>query len=139
MISAMILVDAVILGVCFALNIGAEIAICLGAIATATAPAATLMVIHQYKAKGPLVDLLLPVVAFDTANGIKDLLKENSGILISNRDKENMKEEIIKLFNESTYRKKISNNGYKNCKKYLPSNVRKMWIDIFKGSNYEEK
>lgn len=81
----------------------------------------------------------LPVVAFDSANGIKDLLKEDSGILISNRDKENMKEEIIKLFNESTYRKKISNNGYKNCKKYLPSNVRKMWIDILKGSSYEEK
>ena len=33
-------------------------AITLGAIATATAPAATLMVVRQYKAKGPLVDLL---------------------------------------------------------------------------------
>lgn len=38
-------------------------AITLGAIATATAPAATLMVVRQYKAKGPLVDLLLPIVA----------------------------------------------------------------------------
>ena len=34
----------------------------LGAIATATAPAATLMVVRQYKAKGPLTDLLLPIV-----------------------------------------------------------------------------
>ncbi|MEF2711597.1 MAG: sodium:proton antiporter, partial [Oscillospiraceae bacterium] len=40
-------------------------AITLGAIATATAPAATLMVVRQYKAKGPLVDLLLPIVALD--------------------------------------------------------------------------
>lgn len=39
----------------------------IGAIAAATAPAATLMVIRQYKAKGPLVDTLLPVVAMDDA------------------------------------------------------------------------
>ena len=42
----------------------------LGAIATATAPAATLMVVRQYKAKGPLVDLLLPIVALDDAVGL---------------------------------------------------------------------
>lgn len=41
--------------------------IVLGAIAAATAPAATLMVVRQYKAKGPLVDTLLPVVAMDDA------------------------------------------------------------------------
>ena len=67
---AMVLVDAVLLGVCYLLNVPIEVAICLGAIATATAPAATLMVIHQYKAKGPLVDLLLPVVALDDALGL---------------------------------------------------------------------
>ena len=39
----------------------------LGAIASATAPAATLMVIRQYNAKGPLVNTLLPVVALDDA------------------------------------------------------------------------
>lgn len=39
----------------------------LGAIACATAPAATLMVIRQYKARGPVVDTLIPVVAFDDA------------------------------------------------------------------------
>ena len=45
-------------------------AITLGAIATATAPAATLMVVRQYKAKGPLVDILLPIVALDDAVGL---------------------------------------------------------------------
>lgn len=45
-------------------------AITLGAIATATAPAATLMVVRQYKAKGKLVDLLLPIVALDDAVGL---------------------------------------------------------------------
>ena len=42
----------------------------LGAIAAATAPAATLMVVRQYKAKGPLTDLLLPIVALDDAVGL---------------------------------------------------------------------
>ncbi|MBQ2889691.1 MAG: cation:proton antiporter [Clostridia bacterium] len=42
----------------------------LAAIATATAPAATLMVVRQYKAKGPLTDLLLPIVALDDAVGL---------------------------------------------------------------------
>ena len=45
-------------------------AITLGAISTATAPAATLMVVRQYKASGPLTDLLLPVVALDDAVGL---------------------------------------------------------------------
>ena len=45
-------------------------AIVLGAIATATAPAATLMVVRQYKAKGELTDLLLPIVALDDAVGL---------------------------------------------------------------------
>ena len=42
----------------------------LGAVATATAPAATLMVIKQFKAKGPVTDTLLPVVALDDAIGL---------------------------------------------------------------------
>ncbi len=45
-------------------------AITLGAIATATAPAATLMVVRQYKAHGPLTKLLLPIVALDDAVGL---------------------------------------------------------------------
>lgn len=44
--------------------------ITLGAIATATAPAATLMVVRQYKAHGPLTKLLLPIVALDDAVGL---------------------------------------------------------------------
>ena len=48
----------------------APAAITLGAIAAATAPAATLMVVRQYKAKGPLTSLLLPIVALDDAVGL---------------------------------------------------------------------
>ncbi len=46
------------------------VAISLGAIATATAPAATLMVVRQYNAKGPVTDILMPVVALDDAIGL---------------------------------------------------------------------
>ena len=68
-----LLVDAALIGLHFIL--GEEIlplsaAIVLGAIAAATAPAATLMVVKQYKAKGPLTDILLPVVALDDAVGL---------------------------------------------------------------------
>ena len=65
-----ILVDVVLIILCLLIKIDLNVALCLGAIATATAPAATLMVIHQYDAKGPLVDILLPVVAFDDAIGL---------------------------------------------------------------------
>ena len=67
-----VIVDAVLIGLHFAmpdkLPLGA--AITLGAVATATAPAATLMVVRQYKAHGPLTDILLPVVALDDAVGL---------------------------------------------------------------------
>lgn len=45
-------------------------ALLLGAIASATAPAATLLVVRQYKARGPVTDTLLPVTAFDDAVGL---------------------------------------------------------------------
>lgn len=44
--------------------------LCLGAIAAATAPAATLMVVKQYKAKGPVTQTILPVVALDDATAL---------------------------------------------------------------------
>ena len=51
----------------FPAQVSWELVFTLGAIASATAPAATLMIIKQYKAKGPMVDTLLPVVALDDA------------------------------------------------------------------------
>ncbi|MCD7762341.1 MAG: cation:proton antiporter [Lachnospiraceae bacterium] len=71
-LTATLFVDAALLIVCVATNGALTMAqaITLGAIATATAPAATLMVVRQYKAKGPLVDLLLPIVALDDAVGL---------------------------------------------------------------------
>lgn len=67
-----LLVDAALIGLHFLMGdkFPLEAAIILGAIASATAPAATLMVVKQYKAKGPVTDILLPVVALDDAVGL---------------------------------------------------------------------
>ncbi len=70
---AMLFVDIALIGLHFILGeekLPLSVAITLGAIATATAPAATLMVVKQYKAKGPVTDILLPVVALDDAVGL---------------------------------------------------------------------
>ena len=71
-LAATFLVDIALIAIALLTNGKLSIAqaITLGAIATATAPAATLMVVRQYKAKGPLVDLLLPIVALDDAVGL---------------------------------------------------------------------
>ena len=68
-----VVVDAALIALSFALPEGMlpiPAAIILGAVATATAPAATLMVVRQYKAKGKVTDILLPVVALDDAVGL---------------------------------------------------------------------
>lgn len=67
-----IVVDIALIALHFAIPdvLSIEAAIVLGAIASATAPAATLMVVKQYKAKGPVTDMLLPVVALDDAVGL---------------------------------------------------------------------
>ncbi len=71
-VTATILVDAALIGLHFIIpdKLPLESAIVLGAVASATAPAATLMVVKQYKAKGPLTDILLPIVALDDAVGL---------------------------------------------------------------------
>ncbi|MBO5232392.1 MAG: cation:proton antiporter [Clostridia bacterium] len=71
-LGALLVVDVALIGMHFVMpdKISIPQAITLGAIATATAPAATLMVVRQYKAKGPLTKLLLPIVALDDAVGL---------------------------------------------------------------------
>jgi Kef-type K+ transport system membrane component KefB len=65
-LGAVIIVDVVIILFGFPV----PMALAMGAIAAATAPAATLLVVRQYKAKGELTSTLLPVVAMDDAIGL---------------------------------------------------------------------
>ena len=71
-VAATAMVDIALVLLCFLRPdvISISSAITLGAIASATAPAATLMVVRQYKADGPLTRLLLMVVAIDDAVGL---------------------------------------------------------------------
>ena len=71
-VSTTLVVDAALIGLHFIIpdKLPLPSAIILGAIASATAPAATLMVVKQYKAKGPVTDILLPIVALDDAVGL---------------------------------------------------------------------
>ena len=71
-LAATVVVDVVLLILHLILGDKLPVSTCivLGAIATATAPAATMMVVNQYKAKGPLTDILLPIVALDDAVGL---------------------------------------------------------------------
>ena len=72
-LAATLFVDAVLIALHFILGgdvLPLPACITLGAIAAATAPAATLMVVRQYKAEGPLTKLLLPIVALDDAVGL---------------------------------------------------------------------
>ncbi len=66
-LGAVILVD---LAMIFVFKQEIAVSIILGAIATATAPGPILMIVKQYRAKGPLVETLLPLVALDDALGI---------------------------------------------------------------------
>lgn len=65
--SVAVFIVMLILHFIFPDKLGLELVFTLSAIAAATAPAATLMIIKQYKARGTLVDTLLPVVALDDA------------------------------------------------------------------------
>ncbi len=71
-VAATLLVDAALIGLHFIIpdKLPLPSAIVLGAVASATAPAATLMVVRQYKSKGPLTEILLPIVALDDAVGL---------------------------------------------------------------------
>ena len=63
---AIILVTSILIAVGF----DPKLSIMLGAIAAATAPAQTIMVIRQFKAKGPLTKMLMSVAAIDDAIGL---------------------------------------------------------------------
>lgn len=74
----------------------------------------------------------LPVVAFDSANGVKYLLKNGSGILVSKRNKQKMAEEIIKLLDDKKSYIEYGKLGNQNARLYLINNVKPQWSKIIK-------
>ena len=74
----------------------------------------------------------VPCIAFDSADGARILLNHNRGILIPDRDKQQMAQTIIKLLNDEKYRHALATNGYQYCQKYLINNVKEDWLNLLK-------
>ena len=74
----------------------------------------------------------IPCIAFDTADGARNLLNNKNGILVSNRSKETMIKDLIALLKDDKKLAKIANAGYIDCQKYLITNIKKEWIKLLK-------
>jgi len=73
----------------------------------------------------------LPLVAFDTALGAKEIIAEKFGILVKNRDKEEMAKNIIDLLNEEKKYKKYSQASYERAREYYFDNVKNSHIEFY--------
>jgi len=74
----------------------------------------------------------VPCIAYDSADGAKELLFGNNGILIKDRNKKEMINTVKKLLNDKKELEKISLLSYNHCKEYLISNVENKWLDLLK-------
>lgn len=74
-------------------------------------------------------------ISFDSSNGAKYLLGKNRGILIKNRNKEEMAKQIIKILDNEKERIKIENIGFEYCQKFLIKNVKYKWFDLLKNNS----
>ena len=73
----------------------------------------------------------LPCIAFDSSDGARELLKDDVGILVKDRNKEKMAKEIIKEL-KNAKKDNYSEKGYKYCQKYLIDNVKEAWFNMLK-------
>lgn len=73
----------------------------------------------------------LPCIAFDSAEGAKEVIMQNN-MLIANRDKKEMAKRIIDMLSNEKELNKLGKENYIYCQKYLISNIKKEWINILK-------
>ncbi len=74
----------------------------------------------------------VPCIAYDSADGAKELLKSDNGLLIENRNKEQMVKEIVNLLKSNDRLKELSEKGYFSCQRYLLDNVKNEWLNLLK-------
>ena len=77
----------------------------------------------------------IPVIAFDSADGAKNLLSDGRGILIENRDKEKYAAEVYKLLKNVEAINNLSKKGYDSLKEYDVESVRKKWENLLECKN----
>lgn len=75
----------------------------------------------------------VPCIAFDSANGAKNLLANGNGILVKDRNKEEYAKKIVEIINNVDELNKISKKGYGSIEKYEINVVKKQWIDLLKN------
>lgn len=77
----------------------------------------------------------IPCIAFDSAQGAKELLKGDIGILVKKRNVDKMAEEIIKLMKDDKKLLEYSKKSYDKCQEFLLENVQDKWFNLLeKGS-----
>ena len=73
----------------------------------------------------------LPCVAFDDAKGVLEIIDKKTGIVIKNRDKEKMSQEIIDLLKSNDKIIDMSKKAYEKSLDYSTSNIQKEWIKFY--------
>lgn len=74
----------------------------------------------------------VPAIAFDSASGACELINSNNGILVSNRDKKEMADNIINYLKDSKLQKKLSSGTKKDLQKYKPECIIITWKKLFR-------
>nr|MBP3259007.1 glycosyltransferase [Bacilli bacterium] len=77
----------------------------------------------------------VPTVAFSSAEGLRELINKDNGILIDNRNINDMASKIIELLNDRKQLKAMGKCSYKNSLNYTPNKVYKLWLDVMNGKN----
>lgn len=75
----------------------------------------------------------LACIAFDSASGARQILKNGNGILIKNRDKNEYAKEVVNKLSNLSEINKLSKKGYNSAKKYELCSVKSEWIELLKG------
>lgn len=74
----------------------------------------------------------LPLIAFDSAAGAREIISSNTGILIEGRDRYDMARNIINLLKSKDKKNKLGKNGKNACQQYLAKNIKNDWLNILK-------
>lgn len=74
----------------------------------------------------------IPSIAFDSAEGFRELIDGSNGCLIKNRDKIEMANKIVSILNDKKLLKQLGNKAYKTSLHYTKDKVLNNWIEILK-------
>lgn len=74
----------------------------------------------------------VPCISFDSAQGAREIINEKNGILVSNRDKNKMANEIVNIYKDKKKLEELSKEARKFAKNYTFETVQKEWFELLK-------